>query len=255
MTEAEWLKCKGLMPMLKSLRGRVTDRKLRLYACACGRRVEHLSYREHLSSFFGRMQGRRPAGNRDRRTGGRWVTNEGGSDRYESLAHDQHGRTHRYTLGREGRCYEASFGSLATWPFLHTQPRPSGNCRSYSDRPICSVTSSAIPSALPPSSLRGAPIQPWHSRADVRVSRLRCDADPSRRPSRRRVRHRRHPHPLPGRRAARSRVLGYGSRVGQGVRAERGEKFAVTILVCAVRGIGDQVKGRMSTAGGSEVLS
>jgi hypothetical protein len=39
MTEAGWLACKDPYPMLDFLRGRASDRKLRLFACALGRRL------------------------------------------------------------------------------------------------------------------------------------------------------------------------------------------------------------------------
>src|SRR5690348_8187215 len=39
MTEAEWDACDDPTPMLEFLRGRVSDRKLRLFACACCRAV------------------------------------------------------------------------------------------------------------------------------------------------------------------------------------------------------------------------
>jgi hypothetical protein len=39
MTEAEWLACTDPKPMLESLRGKASDRKLRLFACAYGRAV------------------------------------------------------------------------------------------------------------------------------------------------------------------------------------------------------------------------
>ncbi|VTR91775.1 Uncharacterized protein OS=Sorangium cellulosum (strain So ce56) GN=sce5710 PE=4 SV=1 [Gemmata massiliana] len=42
MTEQEWLKCSDLAPMLKSLHGSVSDRKLRLFACECVKRILHL---------------------------------------------------------------------------------------------------------------------------------------------------------------------------------------------------------------------
>jgi hypothetical protein len=42
MTQAEWLACAHAGPMLEFLRSRASDRKLRLFACACARSVWRL---------------------------------------------------------------------------------------------------------------------------------------------------------------------------------------------------------------------
>src|SRR5947209_19480581 len=39
MTEAEWLKCTSLRPMLAFFQDRVSERKLRLFGCGCCRRI------------------------------------------------------------------------------------------------------------------------------------------------------------------------------------------------------------------------
>jgi hypothetical protein len=47
ITEAEWLACTEPQPMLVFLGGKASDRKLRLFACACVRRVWSLLYDKH----------------------------------------------------------------------------------------------------------------------------------------------------------------------------------------------------------------
>jgi hypothetical protein len=50
MTEAEWLACTDPTPMLEFLRGRASDRKLRLFACACARAFWYLLVDERSQS-------------------------------------------------------------------------------------------------------------------------------------------------------------------------------------------------------------
>src|SRR5215204_3342194 len=53
MTEAEWLACEEPMPVLKFLRGKATERKLRLFCVACCRRHGHIHSDERSRTAVG----------------------------------------------------------------------------------------------------------------------------------------------------------------------------------------------------------
>ena len=53
MTEAEWLECTDTKAMLKFLRGRSSQRKLRLFAAACCRQIWRLFKAEKCRQAVG----------------------------------------------------------------------------------------------------------------------------------------------------------------------------------------------------------
>jgi hypothetical protein len=56
MTEAEWLTGTDCRAMMRALRGRASDRKLRLFAAACWQRLRHLLQDGHLRWFLGLLE-------------------------------------------------------------------------------------------------------------------------------------------------------------------------------------------------------
>lgn len=56
MTEVEWLACKLPVPMLLHLGAKLSDRKLRLFSCACCRRVWNFARDERLGKALGDLE-------------------------------------------------------------------------------------------------------------------------------------------------------------------------------------------------------
>jgi hypothetical protein len=56
VTEAQWLRARDPLPMLEFLGARASDRKLRLFACACLRRAWHLAKMPHLKQALALLE-------------------------------------------------------------------------------------------------------------------------------------------------------------------------------------------------------
>ena len=57
MTEAEWLACSNPTRMLRHLETAASDRKSRLFTCACVRRVRHLNHDARLQRILLGVEG------------------------------------------------------------------------------------------------------------------------------------------------------------------------------------------------------
>src|SRR4051794_6773845 len=97
MTEAEWLVCQNTQQMLQHLRGKVADRKMRLFVCACCRRVWHLL----------KEAGRRAVETTERRADG--AVDRGELARVDHLAYEEARQPAVYNVDRK------RVAALAAW--------------------------------------------------------------------------------------------------------------------------------------------
>jgi hypothetical protein len=99
MTESEWLACDDLEPLLGSLHARGAFRKLRLFACACCRRLDRLLDQTGLGALLDRLE--------------RWADETGATRTLLALHRDILSREGTYEPGTPPRLLVRALGSAA----------------------------------------------------------------------------------------------------------------------------------------------
>ncbi len=196
MTEAEWMVCGDLEPMILFIRDRVGERKLRLFGTACCRMIwEHLTDR----------RSRRAVEVAERLADELATHEEVQNVKKLSILRGKQGIEFAATLTLTGKPYGAGMRIAKC-----IAGQENGQCHLLRDifgnpfRPV------AVDAAWLTSDVVALARGIYDERAFDR------DADPGRRATGRRLRQRRHPQPLPRRKAQpRPRLLGRRSRAGE----------------------------------------